>query len=70
LFWGFELEDLKDQSEIQARRSAVVAGAEQKLLEAKQAMKEGKLAAFQRKLEIIETGEVDDDGLMEVEPIN
>jgi len=57
LFWGFELEDLKDQSEMQARRSAVVAGAEQKLLEAKQAMKEGKLAAFQRKLEIIEAGE-------------
>lgn len=70
LFWGFELEDLKDQSEVQARRSAVVAGAEQKLLEAKQAMKEGKLAAFQRKLEIIEAGEEDDDGLMEVEPIN
>jgi hypothetical protein len=63
LFWGFELEDLKDQSEVQARRSAVVAGAEQKLLEAKQAMKEGKLAAFQRKLEIIEAGEVDDDGI-------
>lgn len=57
LFWGFELEDLKDQSEVQARRSAVVAGAEQKLLEAKQAMKAGKLAAFQRKLEIIEAGE-------------
>lgn len=62
LFWGFEQEDLKDLSEVLARRSAVVAGSEQKLLEAKAKMKEGKRAAFQRKLEIIEAGEVDDDG--------
>lgn len=63
LFWGFEQEDLKDLSEVLARRSAVVAGSEQKLLEAKAKMKEGKRAAFQRKLEIIEAGEVDDDGI-------
>ena len=62
LFWGFEQEDLKDLSEVLARRSAVVAGAEQKLLEAKEKMKEAKRAAFQRKLEMIEAGEVDDDG--------
>lgn len=61
LFWGFEQEDLKDLSEVLARRSAVVAGAEQKLLEAKAKMKEGKRAAFQRKLEIIEAGESEED---------
>ena len=63
LFWGFELEDLKDLSEVQARRTAVVSDAERKLQEAKEKMKEGKRAAFQRKLEIIEAGEVDDDGI-------
>lgn len=63
LFWGFELEDLKDLSEVQARRTAVVSDAERKLEEAKAKMKEGKRAAFQRKLEIIEAGEVDDDGI-------
>lgn len=61
LFWGFEQEDLKDLSEVLARRSAVVAGSEQKLLEAKAKMKEGKRAAFQRKLEIIEAGESEED---------
>ncbi|OTG93605.1 hypothetical protein B9T24_14135 [Acinetobacter sp. ANC 4654] len=63
LFWGFEQEDLKDLSEVQARRTAVVSDAERKLEEAKAKMKEGKRAAFQRKLEIIEAGEVDDDGI-------
>ena len=63
LFWGFEQEDLKDLSEVQARRTAVVSDAERKLQEAKEKMKEGKRAAFQRKLEIIEAGEVDDDGI-------
>ena len=63
LFWGFEQKDLKDLSEVQSRRTAVVSDAERKLEEAKAKMKEGKRAAFQRKLEIIEAGEVDDDGI-------
>ena len=63
LFWGFEQEDLKDLSEVQARRTAVVSEAERKLEEARAKMKAGKRAAFQRKLEIIEAGEVDDDGI-------
>jgi len=61
MFWGFELEDLKDLSEVQARRSAVVADSEKKLLEAKERMKQGKRAAFQRKLEMIEAGEPEED---------
>ena len=63
LFWGFELEDLKDLSEVQARRTAVVSDAERKLQEAKEKMKEGKRLAFKRKIEMIEAGEVDDDGI-------
>jgi len=46
----------KDLSEVQARRSAVVADSEKKLLEAKEKMKQGKRAAFQRKLEMVEAG--------------
>ena len=61
LFWGFEQEDLKDLSEVQARRTAVVSDAERKLEEAKAKMKEGKRAAFQRKLEMIEAGESEED---------
>ena len=61
MFWGFELEDLKDLSEVQARHSAVVADSEKKLLEAKEKMKQGKRAAFQRKLEMIEAGEPEED---------
>jgi hypothetical protein len=65
MFWGFELEDLKDLSEVQARRSAVVADSERKLLEAKEKMKQGKRAAFQRKLEMIEAGELEDGEIKE-----
>ena len=61
MFWGFELEDLKDLSEVQARRSAVVADSERKLLEAKEKMRQGKRAAFQRKLEMIEAGESEEE---------
>ncbi|MNW06068.1 hypothetical protein D3C71_2024140 [compost metagenome] len=46
---------------MQARRTAVVSDAERKLQEAKEKMKEGKRAAFQRKLEIIEAGESEED---------
>ena len=61
LFWCFEQKDLKDLSEVQARRTAVVSDAERKLEEAKAKMKEGKRAAFQRKLEMIEAGESEED---------
>ena len=61
LFWGFEQKDLKDLSEVQSRRTAVVSDAERKLEEAKAKMKEGKRAAFQRKLEMIEAGESEED---------
>lgn len=57
LFWGFELEELKDQSEQQARRTSVIDDAERKLAEAKAAMKEQKRLAFERKLAMIEVGE-------------
>ncbi|MBL8322260.1 MAG: hypothetical protein JNJ93_08325, partial [Acinetobacter sp.] len=43
------------------RRSAVVADSERKLLEAKEKMRQGKRAAFQRKLEMIEAGESEEE---------
>lgn len=57
LFWGFEIEELKDQSEIQSKRSAVVAGAEERMRLAKEKMATDKKAAFARKLAMIEAGD-------------
>lgn len=59
LFWGFEIEELKDQSEIQSKRSAVVAGAEERMRLAKEKMATDKKAAFARKLAMIEAGETE-----------
>lgn len=57
LFWGFEIEELKDQSEIQSKRSAVVAGAEERMRLAKEKMATDKKAVFARKLAMIEAGD-------------
>ncbi|WPE82779.1 hypothetical protein SB581_07360 [Acinetobacter baumannii] len=59
LFWGFELEELKDQAEVQSKRSAVIAGAEEKLRLAKEKMAADKKAAFARKVAMIEAGDID-----------
>lgn len=61
LFWGFEMEELKDQSEIQAKRSAAIDGAEERMKIAKEKMATDKKAAFARKLAMIEAGEIDEN---------
>ncbi|EXB47274.1 hypothetical protein J522_1925 [Acinetobacter baumannii 146457] len=61
LFWGFELEELKDQSEVQSKRSAVIADAEEKLRLAKEKMAADKKAAFARKVAMIEAGDPEQD---------
>ncbi len=58
-FWGLDVDDLKDQSEVQARRSSVISGAEERMANAKANMKKKKEEAFMRKLALIEAGEVD-----------
>lgn len=57
LFWGFEMEELKDQSEVQSKRSAVIADSEEKLRIAKEKMASDKKAAFARKVAMIEAGD-------------
>lgn len=59
IFWGLELEDLKDQSEVQARRTAVIDDSAAKLAAARQQMALKKKEAFRRKLAIIEAGDYD-----------
>ncbi|EMP2005075.1 hypothetical protein RGZ85_001177 [Acinetobacter baumannii] len=59
MFWGLDVDDLKDQSEVQARRSSVISGAEERMAIAKANMKKKKEEAFMRKLALIEAGEVD-----------
>jgi len=61
LFWGLDVDDLKDQSEVQARRSSVISGAEERMAIAKANMKKKKEEAFMRKLALIEAGEVEPD---------
>ncbi|MCH7335201.1 hypothetical protein [Acinetobacter sp. NIPH 2699] len=61
LFWGFELEELKDQSEIQSKRSAVIANSEERMKAAKEKMATDKKAAFTRKLAMIEAGDHEQD---------
>lgn len=61
LFWGLDVDDLKDQSEVQARRSSVISGAEDRMAIAKANMKKKKEEAFMRKLALIEAGEVETD---------
>lgn len=65
LFWGLDADDLKDQSEVQARRSSVIAGAEDRMAIAKANMKKKKEEAFKRKLALIEAGEVDPPDVLE-----
>ncbi|ENU27050.1 hypothetical protein [Acinetobacter modestus] len=69
MFWGLTEEDLKDQSEIQAKRSAVVAGAEERMRLAKEKMATDKKAAFARKLAMIEAGDPEPDQDEEQEAI-
>ncbi|HID0299582.1 TPA: hypothetical protein ACXAV0_002553 [Acinetobacter baumannii] len=59
MFWGLDVDDLKDQSEVQARRSSVISGAEERMAIAKANMKKTKEEAFMRKLALIEAGEVE-----------
>ena len=61
LFWGFEVEELKDQSEVQAKRSATISDAEERMRIAKEKMATDKKAAFARKLALIEAGEHDQE---------
>ncbi|MFW1788763.1 hypothetical protein [Acinetobacter pittii] len=58
-FWGLDLDDLKDQSEVQARRSSVISGAEERMAIAKANMKKKKEDAFMRKLALVEAGEIE-----------
>lgn len=58
-FWGLDADDLKDQSEVQARRSSVISGAEERMAIAKANMKRKKEEAFMRKLALIEAGEIE-----------
>lgn len=64
MFWGLDVDDLKDQSEVQARRSSVISGAEERMAIAKANMKKKKEEAFMRKLALIEAGEVEPDDKM------
>lgn len=59
MFWGLDVDDLKDQSEVQARRSSVISGAEERMAIAKANMKKKKEEAFMRKLALIKAGEVE-----------
>lgn len=59
LFWGLDVDDLKDQSEVQARRSSVISGAEERMAIAKANMKKKKEDAFMRKLALVEAGEIE-----------
>ncbi|WP_151742746.1 MULTISPECIES: hypothetical protein [unclassified Acinetobacter] len=61
LFWGFEMEELKDQTEVQSKRSAVIANSEEKLRLAKEKMAADKKAAFARKVAMIEAGDPEQD---------
>lgn len=54
VFWGLEIEDLKDKSEQDAKRTAVANAATDKLAEAKRLMKEQQREAFMRQLEYVE----------------
>jgi hypothetical protein len=54
VFWGLEIEDLKDKSEQDAKRTAVANAATDKLAEAKRLMKEQQRKAFMRQLEYVE----------------
>ncbi|MDH0032551.1 MULTISPECIES: hypothetical protein [unclassified Acinetobacter] len=67
LFWGFELEELKDQSEVQAKRSATISDAEERMRIAKEKMATDKKAAFARKLALIEAGDPEQDDEQQVE---
>ncbi|MCU4525907.1 hypothetical protein [Acinetobacter pittii] len=58
-FWGLDVDDLKDQSEVQARRSSVISGAEERMAIAKANMKKKKENAFMRKLALVEAGEIE-----------
>lgn len=58
-FWGLDVDDLKDQSEVQARRSSVISGAEERMAIAKANMKKKKEDAFMRKLALVEAGEIE-----------
>lgn len=59
IFWGLEIEDLKDQSEMQSRRTAVIEDSSAKLAAAREQMALKKKEAFKRKLAIIEAGDYD-----------
>ncbi|MCL6164811.1 hypothetical protein [Acinetobacter baumannii] len=65
MFWGLDVDDLKDQSEVQARRSSVISGAEERMAIAKANMKKKKEEAFMRKLALIEAGEVEPEDVQE-----
>ncbi|MEJ8508462.1 hypothetical protein U0071_17495, partial [Acinetobacter baumannii] len=61
MFCGLDVDDLKAQSEVHARRSSVISGAEERMAIAKANMKKKKEEAFMRKLALIEAGEVEPD---------
>ncbi|AIY36967.1 hypothetical protein BA71_02147 [Acinetobacter baumannii LAC-4] len=65
MFWGLDVDDLKDQSEVQARRSSVIAGAEDRMAIAKANMKKKKEEAFMRKLALVEAGEIEYEDVQE-----
>ena len=63
LFWGFELEELKDKEEQQAKRTAVMNSSMERLAEAKRIMAEGKQRAIDRIDEIQQLNQqLEEDG--------
>ena len=52
---------MKDQSEVQAKRSATISDAEERMRIAKEKMATDKKAAFARKLALIEAGDPEDN---------
>lgn len=57
VYWGLNIDDLKDQSEEIAKRNVHIENAQERLAAAKEKMAQDKVAAFKRKLEIIEMAE-------------
>lgn len=59
VFWGLGIDDLKDLAEVQSRRSAVIESAKGRLEAAKAKMAADKRAAFERKVAMVEAGDMD-----------
>lgn len=66
VFWGLELDELKDQAEATAKRNQIIEHSDALLEEQKRIMRENQLAAIQRKARFMNEG---DPELVDVSPI-